>query len=196
MVKEGQGDPARRRRWRNGCSVSQSRLRPPNFWCPLTPRRRGLSRCVCPHTRWDGIHWCGCHIEPAIYKERFPFRIPFYSNGCDNLSDCKCCTVYTVCELVHVPSPQFEAFCIPGPIGSLNDLSCTYIQSASTEAAFPVSETVLTHLNSLAKQLMNTETQLYEKCRPPVFSLYVCMYHHIMVGRVSQFVRRGKERVT
>ncbi|CAI8041457.1 CCAAT/enhancer-binding protein zeta [Geodia barretti] len=38
-------------------------------------------------------------------------------------------------------------------------------QSASTEAAFPVSETVLTHLNSLAQQLMNTETQLYEKFR-------------------------------
>ena len=62
------------------------------------------------------------YIYIYIYKERFPFRIPFYSNGCD----CKCCTV---CELVHVPSPQFEAFCIPGAIGSLND-SLVYMQQA------------------------------------------------------------------
>ena len=47
------------------------------------------------------------------------------------------------------------------------------MQSASTEAAFPVSEAVLSHLRSLAKQLMSTDTQLYEKCRPNLDSVYI-----------------------
>ena len=36
-------------------------------------------------------------------------------------------------------------------------------QSASQEAAFPVSMATVNHLNSLAAQLMKTEIQLYEK---------------------------------